>query len=157
MMQLFELTRALVDIESVTGNESGCAEFLRDYLAERKLEVELVPVPDAGSSGRANVFAVCGAPEVVLSTHLDTVPPFFPAREDSDFIYGRGACDAKGIIASQVAAAERLLGEGARDSGLLFLAPAAPTNAPPTGPPYPDDRVTTNNIISRAPTRTTTT
>ena len=121
MMQLFELTRALVDIESVTGNESGCAEFLRDYLAERKLEVELVPVPDAGSSGRANVFAVCGAPEVVLSTHLDTVPPFFPAREDSDFIYGRGACDAKGIIASQVVAAERLLGEGVRDFGLLFL------------------------------------
>src|SRR5947208_2408670 len=121
MMQLFELTRALVDIESVTGNESGCAEFLRDYLAGRKLDVELIPVPDAGSSGRANVFAVCGTPEVVLSTHLDTVPPFFPAREDPDFIYGRGSCDAKGIIASQVAAAERLLGEGARDFGLLFL------------------------------------
>jgi len=143
MMQLFELTRALVDIESVTGNERGCAEFLRDYLTEQTLDVELVPVPDAGSSGRANVFAVCGRPEVVLSTHLDTVPPFFPAREDSDFIYGRGACDAKGIIASQVVAAERLLGEGARDFGLLFLVGeetlsdgARAANAAPRGSKY---------------------
>jgi len=127
VMQLFELTRALVDIESVTGNESGCAGFLRDYLAERKLEVELVPVADAGPGGRANVFAVCGTPDVVLSTHLDTVPPFFPAREDSDFIYGRGACDAKGIIASQVAAAERLLGEGA-PRGSRYIINGEPTD-----------------------------
>ena len=155
VMQLFELTRALVDIESVTGNERGCAEFLRDYLAERKLEVELVPVPDAGSSGRANVFAVCGAPEVVLSTHLDTVPPFFPAREDSDFIYGRGACDAKGIIASEVVAAERLLGEGARDFGLLFLVGeetlsdgARAANAAPRGSRYIINGEPTDNKLA---------
>ncbi len=155
MMQLFELTRALVDIESVTGNESGCAEFLRDYLAGRKLDVELIPVPDAGSSGRANVFAVCGTPEVVLSTHLDTVPPFFPAGEDPDFIYGRGSCDAKGIIASQVAAAERLLGEGARDFGLLFLVGeetlsdgARAANAAPRGSKYIINGEPTDNKLA---------
>jgi acetylornithine deacetylase len=120
-MELFELTQALVDIESVTGNEASCGGFLRDLLARRKLDVELVPVPDGGSKGRANVFAACGTPEVVLSTHLDTVPPFFPARQDADFIYGRGSCDAKGIIACQVVSAERLLAEGVRDFGLLFL------------------------------------
>jgi len=116
-MELFELTKTLVNIESVTGHEKACAEFLRDYLAARGFRVELQPV----SPDRANVFACRGTPEVVLSTHLDTVPPFFPASEDEEFIYGRGACDAKGILASQLMAAERLLGEGIEDLGLLFL------------------------------------
>lgn len=116
-MELFELTRALVDIESVTGNENNCSEFLRDYLAERKFRVELQTV----NPGRSNVLAFQGTPEVVLSTHIDTVPPFIPASEDPEFIYGRGSCDAKGIVASQVVAAERLLGEGIDDFGLLFL------------------------------------
>ena len=116
-MELFELTRTLVNIESVTGNERACTAFLRDYLAERNYQVELQPV----GPERANVFATRGVPEVVLSTHLDTVPPFFPAREDEEFICGRGACDAKGIIAAQIAAAERLVGEGVGNFGLLFL------------------------------------
>lgn len=116
-MNLFKLTRALVDIESVTGHEQACAEFLRGVLRERKFQVELQPV----DAGRANVLALCGTPEIVLSTHVDTVPPFVPAREDAEFIYGRGACDAKGIVASQVTAAERLIGEGFGDFGLLFL------------------------------------
>jgi len=116
-MELFELTRTLVNIESVTGNERACTAFLRDYLAERNYQIELQPV----GPERANVFATRGVPEVVLSTHLDTVPPFFPAREDEEFIYGRGACDAKGIIAAELAAAERLVGEGVGNFGLLFL------------------------------------
>jgi len=116
-MELFELTRTLVNIESVTGNERACTAFLRDYLAERNYQVELQPV----GPERANVFATRGVPQVVLSTHLDTVPPFFPAREDEELIYGRGACDAKGIIAAQITAAERLGGEGAGNFGLLFL------------------------------------
>jgi len=116
-MELFELTRTLVNIESVSGNEKACATFLRDYLAERNFQVELQPV----APGRANVLALRGTPDVVLSTHLDTVPPFFPAREDEEFIYGRGSCDAKGIVASQLVAAERLIEEGVENFGLLFL------------------------------------
>ena len=116
-MELFELTRTLVDIESVSGNEKACAAFLRDYLAERNLQVELQPVDPE----RANVLALRGTPDVVLSTHLDTVPPFFPAREDEEFIYGRGSCDAKGIVAAQVMAAERLIEAGVENFGLLFL------------------------------------
>jgi acetylornithine deacetylase len=116
-MELFELTQALVNLESVTGHERACAEFVRDYLVARKFHVELQPV----AGDRANVFAFRGKPEVVLSSHLDTVPPFFPAREDAEFIYGRGACDAKGILASQIVAAERLLEAGVEDLGLLFV------------------------------------
>ncbi len=116
-MDLFELTKSLVNIESVTGHEHGCAEFVRDYMAARKFEVELQPV----APGRSNVFGRRGTPEVVLSTHLDTVPPFFPAREDAEFIYGRGSCDAKGIAACQLTAAERLLQEGVEGFSLLFL------------------------------------
>lgn len=116
-MDIFELTKALVNIESVTGHERACAEFLRSYLVARSFEVELQPV----SRDRSNVFAKKGKPDVVLSTHIDTVPPFFLAHEDEEFIYGRGSCDAKGIMASQIGAAERLVNEGVTDFGLLFL------------------------------------
>lgn len=116
-MELYELTKTLVNLESVTGHEQACAEFLGDYLGREGFEVELQPVaPD-----RSNVLALRGKPEIVLSTHLDTVPPFMPAREDEEFIYGRGACDAKGILACQVMAGRQLLGEGVNDFGLLFL------------------------------------
>ena len=107
----------MVSIESVTGNEHACTEFLRGILDSRGFQVETQPV----SEGRANILALQGKPEVVLSTHIDTVPPFIPAGEDSEFIYGRGSCDAKGIIASQVMAAERLRAEGVNNFGLLFL------------------------------------
>jgi acetylornithine deacetylase len=116
-MRLFELTRALVDIDSVTGNEGACTEFLRTTLERSGLTVELQPV----SPGRSNILAFHGTPEVVLSTHIDTVPPFFPSHEDSECIYGRGSCDAKGILAAQVTAAESLIAEGVRDLGLMFL------------------------------------
>jgi acetylornithine deacetylase len=116
-MELFQLTQTLVNIESVTGHERACAEFLQDYLTAGKFQVELQPV----SRDRANVFARWGKPDIVLSTHLDTVPPFFPAHEDREFIYGRGACDAKGILASQLVAAERLVAEGVENFGLLFV------------------------------------
>ena len=71
--------------------------------------------------GRFNVLATWGRPVVTLSTHMDTVPPFFPSREDAEFIWGRGACDAKGIIAAMIAAAEKLLAEGVTNFGLLFV------------------------------------
>lgn len=120
-MNVHELTRALVDIESITENEGPVAAYLHDHLAKlaartggqaERMDVE---------SGRFNVLASWGRPVVTLSTHLDTVPPFFPSREDAQFIWGRGACDAKGIVAAMVAAAESLLGEGVTNFGLLFV------------------------------------
>ena len=120
-MNVFELTRALVDIESITDNEAAVAAYLQDHLAKLAArsggQVERMEV----EPGRFNVLATWGAPVVTLSTHMDTVPPFFPSREDAEFIWGRGSCDAKGIIASMVAAAEELLGEGVRNFGLLFV------------------------------------
>ena len=120
-MDLYELTRALVDIESVTENEEQVALFLLDRLGElaarhagREERMEVAP-------HRFNLFARWGDPIVTLSTHMDTVPPFFPSREDAEYIWGRGACDAKGILAAMIAAAETLLAGGTRDFALLFL------------------------------------
>jgi acetylornithine deacetylase len=118
-MDLFALTRRLVDIESITSNESAVGNFLCDELGRRGFEANKMPV----EGDRANVFATSPGhprPEIVFSTHLDTVPPFIPSSEDDTAIYGRGSCDAKGIIAAQVIAAEKLRGEGVY-AGLLFL------------------------------------
>jgi acetylornithine deacetylase len=120
-MNVFELTRALVDIESITDNEGEVAGFLHGHLSKLAAasggQVERMEV----EPGRFNVLACWGNPIVTLSTHMDTVPPFFASREDDEFIWGRGACDAKGIIAAMVAAAEKLLGEGAKNFALLFV------------------------------------
>ena len=112
-MNVFELTRALVDIESITNNEERVGNYLYDYLAPLAAlydgHVERIEVEPR----RFNVFAQWGEPLVVtLSTHIDTVPPFFTSREDDEFIWGRGACDTKGIIASMIKAVEALLGRG---------------------------------------------
>jgi acetylornithine deacetylase len=122
-----QLTRRLVDIESITYNEGAVGAFLADFLTAEGYAVERMAVeqhPESGSTGeRFNVYA-CAAgarPDVVLSTHMDTVPPFIPSSEDAAFIYGRGTCDAKGIIAAQIAAAERL-GDQGMPVGLLFVA-----------------------------------
>ena len=120
------LTRQLVEIESTTYHEGRVGDFLGDLLAERGWVVEKTPVPQPPESrlaeARWNVYAGPGAghPDLVFSTHLDTVPPYFPFREDAEFIYGRGVSDAKGIIAAQVAAAESLRAEGFA-VGLLFV------------------------------------
>jgi len=120
------LTRRLVDIESVTYNEGAVGRELVEILASRNFCVETMPVEQHGESRskseRFNVYAGTAGenPDVVLSTHMDTVPPFYPSSEDAEFVYGRGACDAKGIIAAQIIAAERLLAEGVR-VGLLFV------------------------------------
>ena len=115
--ELFELTKTLVNIESVTGHEKPCCEYLAGYLRKHGFQVELQPVTE----GRANLLATLGKPDVVLSTHMDTVPPFFPAGEDEEFIHGRGSCDAKGILACQVIAALELKASGLENLGLLFL------------------------------------
>ena len=125
-LDAIQFTRRLVDIESITYNEGAVGSFLAEYLEGRGFAVEKVRVPQPSdsrsASERFNVYAGTAGeiPDVVLSTHLDTVPPFIASSEDDEFIYGRGSCDAKGIIAAQVAAAERL-----RDTrvkvGLLFV------------------------------------
>lgn len=118
-MDLFALTRRLIDIESITPNESAVGDFLCEELRRRGFETQKMPVEGA----RANVLARWpGAvrPEIVFSTHMDTVPPFIASSEDEGHIYGRGACDAKGIIATQILAAEKLAGMGVF-AGLLFL------------------------------------
>jgi acetylornithine deacetylase len=118
-MDVVAFTRQLVDIESVTGNEGEVGDFLHGELLRRGFQAEKIPVEGA----RCNVFAVTPGrprPTVVFSTHMDTVPPFIASSEDAARVYGRGSCDAKGIIATQVEAAERLRGEGIH-VGLLFL------------------------------------
>ncbi len=118
-MDIVALTRQLVDIESITGNEGPVGHFLEQEL--RKLGYQSRRMPVEGE--RANVYATSPQhpnPEVVFSTHMDTVPPFIASSEDKDRVYGRGSCDAKGIIATQIAASEVLKNESIH-VGLLFL------------------------------------
>ena len=120
------LTRKLVEVESITGNEAAAAALLASELAALGYEVEKMPVSAQEGSAtheRFNVWATLPGhprPEIVFSTHIDTVPPHIPLREDQDRIYGRGSCDAKGILAAQVAAAVRLREQGIH-TGLLFV------------------------------------
>src|ERR687893_60341 len=116
-MNIFELTRKLVDIPSVTGDEARVGEYLSEYLQRLGYRVERHEV----AHDRFNVIATTQeSPRIVFSTHMDTVPPFIESREDEEFIYGRGSCDAKGIIAAQIFAAERLRADGMNELGLLF-------------------------------------
>ena len=116
-MNLFELTRQLIDIPSVTGEEPAVGQFISRYLEELGYHVERQEV----AVDRFNVIATTEAPpRIVFSTHMDTVPPFIVSSEDDEFIYGRGSCDAKGILAAQIFAAQRLRDEGVNDVGLLF-------------------------------------
>ncbi len=115
---LLAFARALVDIDSTTGREQEVASFISHTLRTRGWHVDEQPLTD----GRFNVIARIGEPTVVLSTHVDCVPPFFPSRVEQGRLYGRGACDAKGIVAAQVAAAERGRLSGRTDVGLLFVA-----------------------------------
>ena len=118
-MDVISLTRQLIDIESITGNEGRVGEFLYRELSRLGYQVKKMSV----EGDRFNVLANSPQeprPALFLSTHMDTVPPFISSSEDAGRIYGRGSCDAKGIIAAQIAAAERLRKEGVF-VGLLFL------------------------------------
>lgn len=133
-VDIVALTRALVDIDSTTGREGDAGRWLADYLRGRGCAVVEQKVDD----GRFNVIATppavgadlgrpsgsggaSSAPTITFSTHFDCVPPFFPSRVDGDRLYGRGSCDAKGILAAQVAAADRLWRDGETHVGLLFV------------------------------------
>jgi acetylornithine deacetylase len=161
------LTKELVNIESTTYREAACAEFLVRRLEQQGWAVERMPVaqpdptktPGASDEPRFNVYATLPgeAADLVLSTHIDTVPPFLGAcREDETHLYGRGVCDAKGIIAAQVAAAERLGAEGHR-VGLLFVvgeerdsAGAAVANENPRGSRFLINGEPTDNRLAVA-------
>lgn len=119
-MDAVTLTRQLVDIESITGNEAAVGNYLYGELCRLGYQTRKMPV----EGDRFNVYATSpdqANPAIVFSTHMDTVPPFIPSWEDAEKIYGRGSCDAKGIIAAQIAAAERLR-RGGIHVGLLFVA-----------------------------------
>jgi acetylornithine deacetylase len=118
-MDVVAFTRQLVDIESITGNEAGVGDVIHSELLRLGFQADKIPV----EGNRSNVYATSPQqprPDIVFSTHMDTVPPFIPSSEDATRVYGRGSCDAKGIIAAQIAAAERLRDEGIH-VGLLFL------------------------------------
>lgn len=117
-MDPVRLTRKLVDIESISGNEGAVGAELYEELSRLGYTTHKMPV----AHERFNVLATVDdrPPQVVFSTHMDTVPPFIPASEDSENIYGRGSCDAKGIIAAQIAACQRLKKDGAA-VGMLFV------------------------------------
>jgi acetylornithine deacetylase len=117
-MNLFQLTRELVDIPSITGYEAPVGHFLLSLLKDLGYHVEQQPV----AQDRFNVLATRpnAPPTIVLSTHMDTVPPFLESSEDGENIYGRGSCDAKGVIAAQIIAAERLRAQDFNELGLLF-------------------------------------
>ena len=117
VMNVFDLTKELISIPSISGDEKAVALFLADYLSGNGLQVEL----QDDVADRPNVYARRGVPDVVLSTHTDTVPPYVEFSEDDDFIYGRGACDAKGLIAAMVKAGEALIEANISDFGLLFV------------------------------------
>lgn len=118
-MDAVTLTRQLIDIESISGNEAAVGNYLYGELCRLGYQTKKMPV----EGDRFNVYATSADhphPALVFSTHTDTVPPFIPSSEDASRIYGRGSCDAKGIIAAQVAAAERLRGQNVH-VGLLFV------------------------------------
>jgi acetylornithine deacetylase len=157
-----QLTRQLIDIESTTYGEGAAGAFLAEFLASRDFAVERMHVANRGEDGattdRFNVYATVPGeqPEVVFSTHMDTVPPYFGSREDDETIYGRGACDAKGIIAAQIVAVERLRAGGVK-AGLLFVvgeerdsAGANVANQQPRGNRYLINGEPTDNRIGLA-------
>ena len=161
-----ELTKQLVAIDSTTFHEGVAGAFLHEFLEREGYLVERMAVaqPDAKDEravpdgDRFNVYAAMRGvtPDVVLSTHMDTVPPYFGWREDDEFLYGRGSCDAKGIIAAQVAAADRLR-EGGVKVGLLFVvgeerdsAGAAVANLRPKGSSFLINGEPTDNRLALA-------
>jgi len=155
-LEAVEFARRLVDIDSTTGREREAGDWLAGQLRARGYEVTEQPLP----RGCANIFARLDDPVVVLSTHFDCVPPFFPSSVGDGRLYGRGACDAKGILAAQLAAAERLRQAGERRVGLLFVVGeergsdgAMLANTMPPGSRYLINGEPTDNRLARAPPR----
>lgn len=120
-MDCYALTRALVDLDSTTGQEKPVVDFLFSHLSGLAAQHNGRLVRMRAAPGRDNLLLIFGEPVVTLSTHMDTVPPYFSSSDDGAYIRGRGACDAKGIIAAMITSAESLLRAGARNFALLFV------------------------------------
>ena len=112
------LTEALMRIDSTSGQEGAVIDWLERLLRESGWHTVRIPV----TPGRDDLYArsVDGPCSVTLSTHLDTVPPMIAPQRRGNRLHGRGACDAKGIAASMIVAAERLRALG-KAVGLLFV------------------------------------
>jgi acetylornithine deacetylase len=152
-LDLVRFARALIDIDSTTGREEAAGLWLADALRGLGYTVQTQPV----ARGCFNVFAALDEPAVVFSTHFDCVPPFIPSSVAGGRLFGRGACDAKGILAAQVAAAERLRTEGERRVGMLFVVGeergsdgAAAANAVPNRSRYLVNGEPTDSQLARA-------
>lgn len=118
MIDAIRLARQLIDIPSTTENERAVGDFLDDELTRLGFTTRTQSV----SKTRFNLFAAAGArPRVVINSHIDTVPPWFESREDGEFLYGRGACDTKGVIAAMITAGERLMAENVKEFAFLFV------------------------------------
>ena len=117
MSDVVALAAELLAIESPTGAEQAAVDFVSRWLVARGWNVTLQEV----TRGRTNVWASRGNGVVTLSTHLDTVPPYIPPKLEGDRLRGRGACDAKGIAAAMLAAADRLATSGEHRVDLLFV------------------------------------
>ena len=150
-LEALRFARELIDIDSTTGKETAAGEWLATRLAALGYTVTRQPV----AGDRFNVIATLDEPHVVLSTHYDCVPPFFPSRVGDGKLFGRGSCDAKGILAAQVAAAERLRADGRRRFGLLFVVAeergsegAAAANAAPIGSKFLVNGEPTDNRLA---------
>jgi acetylornithine deacetylase len=118
MIDPIALARQLIDIPSTTENERDVAEFLDKQLTSLGYNVRR----QTAAGARINLFASAGGrPRVIFNSHIDTVPPWFASREDDDYVYGRGACDTKGIIAAMIAAGEQLRARGMNDFAFLFV------------------------------------
>jgi acetylornithine deacetylase len=155
------LTRQLCEIESTTYNEGAVGDYLAELLSSYGWQVEKTPVPqprDGMEGERWNVYASIQGQraDLVFSTHMDTVPPYIPFREDDEFVYGRGVCDAKGIMAAQIAAAT-LLREAGYNVGMLFVsgeerdsAGAKVANANPRGSKFLINGEPTDNRVALA-------
>ena len=156
-VELVSLARTLVDIDSTSGREAAACQLVSSWLTERGYTVVEQPVHDDRFEGRLNILATLGPPTVVLSTHIDTVPPHFPSRVEGDVLFGRGSCDAKGILVAQMTALERLRDQGEGRVGLLVVvgeedgsAGAHHANHHPVGSRYLVNGEPTNNRLGRA-------
>ena len=152
-LETVAFARGLIDIDSTTGRERACGEWLASELEGRGYRVTRQAVAD----GRFNVYARLDDPLVVLSTHFDTVPPYFPSDVHDAALWGRGSCDAKGILAAQVAAVERMREAGERRVGLLFVVGeergsdgAAMANTTPPGSKFLINGEPTDNHLALA-------
>lgn len=117
MSDVVALATELLSIESTTGREREAVDFAARWLVSHGWNVSLQEV----EPGRSNLWAKRRGGGVTLSTHLDTVPPFIPPRLEGSRLSGRGACDAKGIAAAMMVAAQRLADEGEERVDLLFV------------------------------------